>query len=99
MFPERIRVFLTNVVTRTEMSEFVWTYDDMNATVQLRETSFTLTLRYSFSDTERLGEFVLIYTDQADKEYRFYTNQEQGDYALAQRLYEVAQSSGMTLPF
>jgi hypothetical protein len=99
MLPDRIRAFAAGLITRTEGNEFVWVYDDVHATVVLRTDTFGLTLRYSFSESDTCGEFVLIYRDQDGREYRFYTNQDHDDYKIARRLYEVAQSSGMKLPF
>ncbi|HEY4090290.1 MAG TPA: hypothetical protein VGN46_02150 [Luteibacter sp.] len=99
MLPERIRAFTASLVVRTENNEFVWVYDDIHSAATLRADAFKMMLRYSFSSTEICGEFAIIYTDHDGKEYRFYTNQQHQDYDLVRRLYEVAQSSGMRLPF
>lgn len=100
MFPENIKNFAITLTKKTEDGEFSWLYDDDNANVQLQTKDFTVSLRYSFNSEEEHGEFVLFYFDEKDnKEYRFYTNQSWNDYDIARRLYDVAQSSGLTLPF
>ena len=100
MFPPKIKGFAVELINRTESGEFSWIYDDDNANVQLQTDRFTVSLRYSFNDIQEYGEFVLFYFDSIDqKEYRFYTNQTWDDYEVARRLYETAQSSGLSLPF
>ncbi|WP_321349222.1 hypothetical protein [Halopseudomonas oceani] len=100
MFPPKIKDFVVELIKRTESGEFSWIYDDDNSNVQLQTDHFTVFLRYSFNGIEEYGEFVLFYFDSQDqKEYRFYTNQTWNDYDVARRLYDVAQSSGLSLPF
>lgn len=100
MFPEKIKEFAIALIRKTEVGEFSWIYDDDNSYVNLQTNEFSITLKYSFNDIEEYGEFVLFYFDLvANKEYRFYTNQTWKDYEVARRLYEVAQSSGLKLPF
>jgi len=100
MFPEKIKDFLITLIQKTEGGEFTWIYDDDNSSVNLQTNEFSATLKYTFNNNEEYGEFVLFYFDLiANKEYRFYTNQTWKDYEIARRLYEVAQSSGLNLPF
>lgn len=100
MFPPKIKDFVIELIKRTENGEFSWIYDDDNSNVQLQTDRFTVSLGYSFNGIEEYGEFVLFYFDSNDqKEYRFYTNQTWNDYDVARRLFDVAQSSGLSLPF
>lgn len=100
MLPPKIKDFVIELTRKTENGEFSWIYDDDNATVQLQAGGFSVSLRYSFNGVEEVGEFVIFYYDANDnKEYRFYTNQTWKDYDVARRLYDVAQSSGLRLPF
>ncbi len=100
MLPTKIKDFLIELIRRTQSGEFSWGYDDDNATVQLQAGSFTVSLRYSFNGIEEVGEFVVSYYDaDNNKDYRFYTSQNWDDYDVARRLYDVAQSSGLRLPF
>lgn len=100
MFPPKIKDFVVELISRTENGGFSWIYDDNNASVWLQTNDFSVSLRYSFNENEECGEFVLFYYNSADqKEYRFYTNQTWNDYDLARRLYDSAQSSGLSLPF
>ena len=100
MFPPKIKDFVVELTRKTESGEFSWVYDDDNSSVQLQTSRFSVSLRYSFNGIEECGEFVLFYFDSEDqKEYRFYTNQAWNDYDDARRLFDAAQSSGLTLPF
>jgi len=100
MFPEKIRRFVSELTTKTERGEFSWVYDDLNSSVSLETTAFHVVLRYSFNETEECGEYIFFYSDHHDgRDYRFYTNQFFNDYATARRLYDSAQSSGLSLPF
>ena len=100
MFPPKIKDFVVELTNRTEGGEFSWIYDDDNSNVLLQTDRFTVSLTYSFNGTEEYGEFVLFYFDTHNqKEYRFYTNQMWNDYDVARRLFDVAQSSGLSLPF
>lgn len=100
MFPPKIKDFIVELIKRTESGEFSWIYDDDNSNVQLQADRFTVSLRYSFNSIEEYGEFVLFYFDSNEqKEYRFYTNQTWNDYDVARRLFDAAQSSGLSLPF
>ncbi len=100
MFPAKIRDFVSKLIDKTESGEYSWVYDDDNSNVQLQTEEFHVLLRYSFNEIQEYAEFVLFYIDPIEnKEYRFYTNQEWNDYDTVRRLYEVAQSSGLRLPF
>lgn len=100
MFPPKIKYFVIELAKKTESGEFFWIYDDDNSSVQLQTNQFTVLLRYSFNGIEEYGEFVLFYYDAINqKEYRFYTNQSWDDYDIARRLFDAAQSSGLSLPF
>ncbi|WP_445946933.1 hypothetical protein [Shewanella sp.] len=100
MFPPKIKDFVVSLIRKTENGEFSWIYDDDNSSVDLQTKQFTASLRYSFNQIEEYGEFVLFYCDSQDqKEYRFYTNQTWNDYDTARRLFDSAQSSGLSLPF
>ena len=100
MFPAKIRDFVYKLIEKTERGEYSWVYDDDNSNVQLQTNEFSVLLRYSFNEIQEYAEFVLFYIDLIEnKEYRFYTNQEWEDYDTVRRLYEVAQSSGLKLPF
>lgn len=100
MFPPRIKEFARELIEKTNAGDISWEYDDNSSSVYLSSNDFAVTLRYSFSQIEECGEFVLLYYDLVEqKEYRFYTNQTWNDYDVARRLFESAQSSGMRLPF
>lgn len=100
MFPPKIYVFVQNLIKQTEEGRLSWSYDDDNAIVSTEGSKFSVSLSYTFNQIEERGEFSLRYYDAKDnKEYRFYTNQEYNDYDLARRLFDTAQSSGISLPF
>lgn len=100
MFPEKIRNFVIELTKRTESGQFSWVYDDDTSSVSLQESKFNVTLRYSFNENEEYGEFVLFYFDRMEnKDYRFYTSQIFNDYDTVRRLFDSAQSSGLSLPF
>jgi hypothetical protein len=100
MFPPKVRHFLNTLIQKTSGGEYSWDYDDDNASVVLKADGFTVALRYAFNQVEEYGEFVVFYFDSGDqKEYRFYTNQTWDDYDVARRLFDVAQSSGLSFPF
>lgn len=100
MFPDKIQNFVSTLLLKTQNGELTWIYNDDNSSVQLQTIDFYATLRYNFNEIHEYGEFSLIYIDLKDnKEYRFYTNEEWRDYDLARRLFDVAQSSGLELPF
>ena len=100
MFPPKINEFVQNLIKQTEGGQLTWSYDDDNAIVYTEAPSFSVSLTYSFNQIEEYGEFSMRYYNARDsKEYRFYTNQEYNDYDLARRLFDTAQSSGISLPF
>jgi hypothetical protein len=100
MFPPKINEFVRNLISQTEGGSLSWDYDDENSIVETKGRGFQVSLRYSFNQIEEIGEFSMRYYDlQDNKEYRFYTNQEYKDYDLARRLFDTAQSSGLSLPF
>jgi hypothetical protein len=100
MFPQKIEEFVVALGRKTSQGEISWLYDDNNAIVQTTTPGINVTLRYSFNEIKEVGEFVLFYRDEADnKEYRFYTSQEWSDYNNARLLFDIAQSSGIRLPF
>ncbi len=100
MLPPRFLNFVRALTEKTEQGEFSWSYDDNNSFVKLKETGFSLSLRYSFNSDEKYAEYVIYYFDDIeDKEYRFYTNQTWNDFDFIRRLFDAAQASKMRLPF
>jgi len=100
MFPKKIEEFVVTLGRKTTQGEISWQYDDNNATVKTTTPGVNVTLRYSFNEIKEVGEFVLYYFDEnVNKEYRFYTSQEWNDYDNARMLFDIAQSSGIKLPF
>lgn len=100
MFPPKIYEFVQNLIKQTEEGQLSWSYDDDNAIVSTEGSGFSVSLWYTFNQIEERGEFSMRYYNAADnKEYRFYTNQDYNDYDLARRLFDTAQSSGISLPF
>ncbi|MEN3802112.1 hypothetical protein ABDZ32_16175 [Aeromonas veronii] len=100
MLPPKIQNFLRELTTKTINNEYSWGYDDNNSVVFLQTVEFSISLRYSFNEIEEVGEFVIFYQNSFDnKEYRFYTSQFWDDYDIVRRLFDIAQSSGLRLPF
>lgn len=99
MWPEKIKDFVKSLIAKTEERVFLWDFDENNDCVVLKEKFFQVTLKYSYNGEVGMGEFVLFYYDESNHQYRFYTNQEWGDYDLAQRLFSSAQASKLQLPF
>ncbi|WKW32528.1 hypothetical protein [Pseudomonas viridiflava] len=100
MFPPKINEFVRSLISQTESGLLSWDYDDENSIVHTEGRGFSVSLTYSFNQIEEIGEFSMrYYSAQDQKEYRFYTNQEYKDYDIARRLFDTAQSSGISLPF
>lgn len=100
MFPSKIHEFVQHLIVQTENGQLIWHYDDENSVVSTKGTGFSISLIYSFNQIEEVGEFSMrYYSEQDGKEYRFYTNQTYNDYDIARRLFDTAQSSGISLPF
>lgn len=99
MLPNKIREFLNSLIQKTELGEYTWGFDDENSTVYLKTDKFLITVVYSFNQDEEYGQFVIFYHEITGKEYRFSTNQTTKDYELVRHLFDVAQASGMNLPF
>lgn len=98
MLPSKIADTLTKLRTKTESGELIWDYNDENSTVSLNQAEFQITLKYSFNETEEVGQFGISYFDpNTNKEYYFSTSQNFRDYEIARQLFDSAQSSGLNI--
>lgn len=100
MLPIKIRELLGKLKARTESGELKWEYNDDESKVRLVTASFSVTLSYLFNMLEEIGQFNVVYFDKhTSKEYYFSTTQMYDDYELVRRLFDVAQSSDLTIDF
>lgn len=98
MFPEKIRRFVSQLISHTDAGKVPWEYDRFDA-VFYQEKDFSVELHYSFEPREACGVFRLVYKTSDDQRHEFFTNSDCEDYPLAKQLYDCALASGIVLPF
>ncbi|EMF7366335.1 hypothetical protein ACED30_23255 [Vibrio splendidus] len=100
MLPPNIRDLVKQLTEKTESRSVNWQYNNDEAEVSTRFTSFGVVIRYQFDMMEEVGQFILWYTDnQTGITHPFSTNQLYRDYNEIKYLYDLARSSGLSFNF
>jgi hypothetical protein len=101
MLPPNLVNFIAALIQKTNAGQFTWSFDDINTSISLRTSGFSIDVFYSFNEIKEIGQYLIIYKVAGDdNEYRFVTDQySEREYELIQGLFNSAQGSALSFPF
>ncbi|OEZ02014.1 hypothetical protein BIY45_03460 [Stenotrophomonas sp. BIIR7] len=96
MLPAKVRDFIEKVVAKTNAGELTWSSGYDRDVIKTETDEFELTVR-----DDSAGAFLIFYRSSADPVgYRFFTDSdEEQDYALLRRLFDIVNACSAHFPF